>query len=177
VDPRLGGFVCKPCDTGYQCIDGITSVSCPSGTYADEIGTIRCLPCPEHAICGFNYDKGTRDRFECRPGYSRTDVLEELTPGVLVRRKWCRAGETAPSIKETDDSESLTMVGVVAGCVVVIAFATALYCSKKQKAYHAEMTAFTASRHYEPGSTQRDQSLDSVRVVSRNDADYSETRI
>lgn len=166
VAPEYGGFLCRLCDTGYSCADGIIATVCPAGTFTDVVGSDRCYACPANAVCDFNFAKGARDSFVCDSGFTRKEKYQGVT---LV--KYCSDGSSG-----SNDDELHVMIGVVAGCAVVIAFGTALFCSMKQQAYRSEVAAYAVSRQYDT-SLSLDQSM--ISVVSRTPADYagSETRI
>eukprot|EP00039_Didymoeca_costata_P011509 m.162141 g.162141 ORF g.162141 m.162141 type:complete len:2118 (-) comp15197_c1_seq1:3675-10028(-) len=119
-----GGYMCKLCERGYSCSDGIVEKPCPLQQFTDLPGQPICRDCPSNAFCRFNVEKGSRDSFECLSGYTKSDSY------------------SCVSESKTEDNEAVQiMIGVVAACAVLLACGVACFCLFRSRAETADMNA------------------------------------
>lgn len=112
-----GGHECKPCEAGYRCVDGEVQDPCPLRTFSDAPGASECMECPANAVCAFNWEKGSRDSFQCLDGFTKDAVQYTCVDADAARAK---------------DDDFTIMVGVVAGCIVLVVVIATIVCWQRQ---------------------------------------------
>lgn len=112
-----GGHECKPCDAGYQCVDGEVQEPCPLRTFSDSKGNAECMECPANAVCAFNWAKGSRDSFQCLDGFAKDAATYTCDNADAARAK---------------DDDFTIMVGIIAGCIVLVVVIATIVCWQRQ---------------------------------------------
>jgi hypothetical protein len=120
-----GGFLCRPCETGFRCVDGQSQEPCPFSTVACATGSSACLACPDsNGHCVFNFNKGAMDAVQCDSGFTSEPTTCDCISSA--------SNAEATSTDKSADTNVTMLTAVAVGGVAFLAFVAAfVYVSGK----------------------------------------------
>jgi hypothetical protein len=75
------------------------------------------MDCPTNGVCAFNWEKGARDSFQCKEGFTKDAVTHTCDDADAARAK---------------NDDFTIMVGVVAACIVLVVVIATIVCWQRQ---------------------------------------------